>query len=114
MIFLGPQETEDAEPLAQLLELSEVLVRSATEMETIRDAVADLEWMIVSNPTLMQDPELRTVLQSIDPIQQSLQAMAGFTGAIAQETDHGAITVETALQAVHLESLRNRLGRIAD
>lgn len=113
MIFLGPQETEDAEPLAQELELSEVLVRSATEIENVRDAVADLEWMIVSNPTLMQDPELRTVLQSIDPIQQSLQAMAGFTGAIAKETCHGSITIMAALEAVHLEALRNRLGRIA-
>ena len=113
MIYLGPQAgTADHATLADDLPLSEVMARSAAEMAHVRDAVADLEWMVVSNPPLMQDPDVRKILQSIDPIQQALQAMSGFMTALAQEPCKGQTSVEKALDAVHLETLRNRLGAV--
>jgi len=113
MIYLGPKADLSAPAnLADALPMSELLARSAAEMAHVRDAVADLEWMVVSNPPLMQDPDVRKILQSIDPIQQALQAMSGFMTALAQEPCKGQTSVQKALDAVHLETLRNRLGAV--
>lgn len=113
MIYLGPETMPaEAAELVNDLPLSEVMSRSAKEMAHVRDAVADLEWMVVSNPSLMEDPDVRKILQSIDPIQQALQAMSGFLSAIAQEPCKGQTSIGKALDAVHLETLRSRLGAV--
>ena len=113
MIYLGPQaDAAEPVPLANDLPLSEVMSRSAAEMAHVRDAVADMEWMVISNPSLMDDPGVRKILQSIDPIQQALEAMSGFLSAIAQEPCEEETSVEKALDAVPLEALRNRLGAV--
>ena len=112
MIYFGPQDAQYTEPLAQELPLNEVLIRSAAEIDHLKDAVAVLEEMVVSNMTLMEDNEVRKALQAIDPIKQSLEALAKFMSSIADEPCRGPTPVANALYAVHLEAVRKRLGRV--
>jgi hypothetical protein len=111
MMYIGPEGTsDDAAELASEMSLNEVLVRTSAEIGAIRDAVVQLEEWLITSPAITKDAGGRKLLQSIDPIQQSLEALSRFVGSVACQPCLGKTSVQTALTTVHLADMRNRLG----
>ncbi|KIN72750.1 hypothetical protein [Sulfitobacter guttiformis] len=110
-MYIGPEGMpDDTVELAKEMSLNEVLARTSHEIGAIRDAVGQLEDWLITSPTVMRDTGGRKLLQSIDPIQQSLEALSRFVGSVACQPCLGKTSIQTALTVVHLADLRNRLG----
>lgn len=110
MIYVGPEE-KDIEELANELSFETTMSRTCFELKSLEQAMQDLESLLVTTPALVQDKNARELLQSIDPIQQSLAALSKFIGLIPKPTKGGKISIESALKEVHLNEMRNRLGK---
>lgn len=87
--------------------LGEVLHLSAQELDRLLDLIEPIE-SALERADLAAD---RTVLQNIDLVIQTIQAMSGFLSKIATETaDTTKVDLAPALALVKLEATRNRLA----
>lgn len=112
MIYVGPEETVcSAENLTVKLASDQVMQRSALEIDAVCDLIAKLEETLISKMALCDDAQTREVLQSVDLVQQSLNAIAHFLNTAAQENVGGEVCVRKALAGVRLRDMRNRLGK---
>lgn len=112
MISIEPTEETGPETLVHELALNEVLTRFATEMRQLKAEVVNLESSFLSNPEILLDDDVREKVQSIDLIQQSLQALADSMSSIAKQPCGRITLMEDALSEIHLGAMRRRLGRL--
>lgn len=113
MIYIGPDEQAEADiELAVELSLEKIMARSCAEIDELGCAVSRLEDVLIAKQSLMEDRQAQQILQSLDPIQQSLQALSRFLGAVSGQPGQINLQIEDALKNVHLQTMRNRLGKL--